>query len=149
MVVNLFCTPSTTFYSRPVPNSYDDETILGLKRMIRELGLNQTYHLNAIQNTSRNLDEFRQQLSIVTTDVSNIKESLKEAPQMLNIGKELDSLKSSLATYGATITDMKHSISELKESTQTPSLLETTSSINSTLHSRLNNVIEDLHHHHV
>jgi len=133
-----------------VPTSYDDETILGLKRTIKELGLNQSYHYYVLQNYSRGLEDFRQQMTSVTSDVSNIKDSLKEAPQMLNIGKELDSLKSSLATYGATISDLKLSLAELKESptssSATGALLE---AFNATLQGRLDFITEDLHHHHV
>jgi chromosome segregation ATPase len=131
-----------------VPTSYDDETILGLKRTIKELGLNQSYHYYVLQNYSRGLEDFRQQMTSVTSDVSNIKDSLKEAPQMLNIGKELDSLKSSLATYGATISDLKLSLAELKESptSSTGAQLE---ALNATLQARLDFITEDLHHHHV
>ncbi|XP_057374091.1 uncharacterized protein LOC130694992 isoform X2 [Daphnia carinata] len=128
-----------------VPASYDDETILGLKRTIKELTLNQSYHFYVLQNYSRGLEDFRQQMTSMTTDVSNIKDSLKEAPQMLNIGKELDSLKSSLVTYGATISDLKLGLAELKESPTAASLLET---FNSTLQGRLDTITEDLHHHH-
>lgn len=129
-----------------VPTSYDDETILGLKRTIKELTLNQSYHFYILQNYSRGLEDFRLQMTSVAADVSNIKDSLKEAPQMLNIGKELDSLKSSLATYGATISDLKLGLAELKESPTAASLLET---FNSTLQGRLDAIAEDLHHHHV
>ncbi len=136
-----------------VPTSYDDETILGLKRVVRELSLNQTYHYNMIQNYSRGLEDFRKQMTIVTSDVSNIKDSLKEAPQMLNIGKELDSLKSSLVTYGATLSDLKLRFNELKDSSSPstfPNLLnEALSAVNSTLQGKLDLVMEDLHHHHV
>lgn len=126
-----------------VPASYDDETILGLKRTIKELTLNQSYHFYVLQNYSRGLEDIRQQMTSMTTDVSNIKDSLKEAPQMLNIGKELDSLKSSLATYGATISDLKLGLAELKE--LPTAVLET---FNSTLQGRLDTISEDLHHHH-
>ena len=131
-----------------VPTSYDDETILGLKRTIKELSVNQSYHYYVLQNYSRGVEDFRQQMTSVTSDVSNIKDSLKEAPQMLNIGKELDSLKSSLATYGATISDLKLSLAELKDSPTSSSgaLLET---FNVTLQGRLDSITEDLHHHHV
>lgn len=131
-----------------VPTSYDDETILGLKRTIKELSVNQSYHYYVLQNYSRGVEDFRQQMTSVTSDVSNIKDSLKEAPQMLNIGKELDSLKSSLATYGATISDLKLSLAELKDSptSSSSSLLET---FNVTLQGRLDSITEDLHHHHV
>lgn len=133
-----------------MPTSYDDETILGIKRTIKELGLNQSHHYNMIQNHSRVMDDFRTQMLAVTNDVSSIKESLKEAPQMLNIGKELDSLKSSLATYGATMSDLKLGLSELKDSqVSSSSLSESLIAINSTLQARLNFVVEDLHHHHV
>nr|CAH0102106.1 unnamed protein product [Daphnia galeata] len=130
-----------------VPTSYDDETILGLKRTIKELSVNQSYHYYVLQNYSRGVEDFRQQMTSVTSDVSNIKDSLKEAPQMLNIGKELDSLKSSLATYGATISDLKLSLAELKDSPTSSSgaLLET---FNVTLQGRLDSITEDLHHHH-
>lgn len=133
-----------------MPASYDDETILGLKRTIRELSLNQTRHFIMIQNYSRSMEDFRAQVVVITADVSSIKDSLKEAPQMLNIGKELDSLKSSLATFGATISDMKLSLSELKESPlSSSSLSESLTAINSTLHDRLDFVMTDLHSHHV
>ena len=134
-----------------VPTSHDDdETILGLKRAVRELSLNQTYHYNMIQNYSKGLEDFRKQMTAITSDVNNIKDSLKEAPQMLNIGKELDSLKSSLATYGATISDLKLSFNDLKESpTSAGFLTEALSAMNSTLQGKLDFVTEDLHHHHV
>ena len=112
---------------------------------MKELISNQSYHYYVLKNYSRGVEDFRQQM---TRDVSNIKDSLKEAPQMLNIGKELDSLKSSLATYGATISDLKLSLAELKDSPTSSSgaLLET---FNVTLQGRLDLITEDLHHHHV
>ena len=103
-----------------------------------------------IQNYSKGLEDFRKQMTAITSDVNNIKDSLKEAPQMLNIGKELDSLKSSLATYGATISDLKLSFNDLKESPTSVSFLtEALSAMNSTLQGKLDFVTEDLHHHHV
>jgi len=72
---------------------------------------------------------------------------LKDAPQMMNIGKELESLKTSLANYEAALADLKHNLNEPKESTASlPSWLD---SFNITIQNQINFIMEDLHHHHV
>lgn len=129
-----------------VTSGYNEETILGLQRTVRELGLNQTsYHLT-IQNYSRMMEEFQKHTSSIILDVNTIKDSLKEAPQMLNIGKELDSLKNRIATYEATVSDLKLSLKDLKD---TSASLETIKYINSTIGTSIESTVKDLHTHHV
>lgn len=125
-----------------IPTTNDDEVLLGLKRSIKELSQNQTFIFATLQNYSRVMDDFQSQTTAITTDVSSIKDSLKEAPQMLNIGKELDSLKSSLAAYEASVSDLKISLNDIKD-TSSSSL----AAFNSTLHSRIDSVIENIHQH--
>jgi len=128
-----------------VTSGYNEETILGLQRTVRELGLNQTsYHLT-IQNYSRMMEEFQKHTSSIILDVNTIKDSLKEAPQMLNIGKELDSLKNRIATYEATVSDLKLSLKDLKD---TSASLETIKYINSTIGTSIESTVKDLHTHH-
>ena len=90
------------------------------------------------------MDDFQSQTTAITTDVSSIKDSLKEAPQMLNIGKDLDSLKSSLAAYEATVSDLKISLNDIKDTSSS-----SVAAFNSTLVSRIGSVIENIHQHDV
>jgi len=130
-----------------VTSSYNEDTILELQRSIRGLGLNQTsYHLT-VQNYSKMMEEFQKQTNSIVLDVSTIKDSLKEAPQMLNIGRELDSLKNRIATYEATISDLKLSLKDLQDSS-TSKVMETIRSINSTMVTSVEDTMKHLHNHH-
>ena len=86
-------------------------------------------------------------MSSVSADVAIIKESLKEAPLMKNIGKELDSLKSSLAAYEATIMELKNSYAELKPP-QFIDISKTISNMNSSFQATLDSVFENIQHQH-
>ena len=132
------------YYISVVPTSNDDEVLLGLKRSIKELSQNQTFIFATLKNYSRIVDDFQSQTTAIASDVNSIKDSLKEAPQMLNIGKELDSLKSSLAAYEATVSDLKISLNDIKDTSSS-----TLAALNSTLHSRIDSVIENIHQHDV
>lgn len=120
---------------------------MGLKRAIKELSQNQSNAFNAILNCSAQVDGFQSKVNGIVTDLGNIKDSLKDAPQMMNIGKELDSLKMSLATYEANLSDLKLGLNELKSSSfSLPSSLD---AFNATLQEKFNFITEDLHNHHV
>jgi len=125
---------------------YNEDTILDLKRIARDLSANQTSTYLLVQKSSRTLDEFQKKTASILLDVSTIKESLKEAPQMLNIGKELDSLKNRIATYEAIISDLKLSLKDLRDSSNAN--IMTVKTINSTLQSSVDSAIKDLHLHH-
>ena len=105
---------------------------------------NQSFIFATLQNYSRVMDDFQLQTAGIASDVGSIKDSLKEAPQMLNIGKELDSLKSSLAAYEATVSDLKIGLNEIKDTSS-----NTIRALNSTIHSRIDSASEDFHHQHV
>ena len=94
------------------------------------------------------MEEFQKQTNSIVLDVSTIKDSLKEAPQMLNIGRELDSLKNRIATYEATISDLKLSLKDLQDSS-TSKVMETIRSINSTMVTSVEDTMKHLHNHHV
>ena len=94
------------------------------------------------------MEEFHKQTGSIVLDVSTIKDSLKEAPQMLNIGKELDSLKNRIATYEATVSDLKLSLKDLRDSLSS-NIMETIRAINSTMETSVQGTIKDLHNHHV
>ena len=130
-----------SFYNVPifiVPNaSYNEEIISGFRRTIRELSLNHSDSYHAIQNHSRIVGELKAQTGVMALDINNIKDSLKAAPQMMNIARELDSLKGSLASYEARISDLGLGLKELKDSSL-PKLLETMQTINSTLQTKSN-----------
>lgn len=133
-----------------VPQGYDDEVVLSLKKSTKEISQNQSFLYLNLQNYSRLLEGFQQQMSTVSADVASIKDSLKEAPQMMNIGKELESLKSSLATYEATIMELKNSFTELKDpSFQLVNITGVINNMNSSVHGILDSVVQDLHHQHV
>lgn len=118
-----------------------------MKRSIKELSQNQSFAFIAIQNCSKTFDVFQTKIVEISSDIGEIKSSLKDAPQMMNIGKELESLKTSLANYEAALADLKHNLNEPKESsTFPPSWLD---SFNTTIQDQINFIMEDLHHHHV
>jgi len=130
-----------------VTSNNNEETILELRQTVRELGLNQTANHLTIQNCSKTMEEFHKQTGSIVLDVSTIKDSLKEAPQMLNIGKELDSLKNRIATYEATVSDLKLSLKDLRDSLSS-NIMETIRAINSTMETSVQGTIKDLHNHH-
>lgn len=129
---------------------YNDETALLLKKSFKELAQNQSFVLANFRNHSRVVESFQQQLSAVSADVTSVKQSLLEAPQMVNIGKELDSLKSSLAVYEATIMQLKNSFAELKElPLLVTDITAAMKSMNSSQQNTLDSMSQSLDHQHV
>ena len=84
----------------------------------------------------------------INKDVEAIHNSLKEAPQMMNIGYELESLKTSLAAYEAAMTDMKNSLEELRNA-GSDGVQQIIANLNNTLWAKVEWAVEDLHKHHV
>ena len=128
-----------------VSTSSNDETILELKRSIKELSLNGSFNYKAMQNCSKFVNEFQSQVSGFSTDLKTIKDSLKETPNMLNIGKELESLKASLATFEATLSDLKLNLHDPPSALPSIQL----NALNTTLQGQIALINEDLHHNHV
>ena len=85
-----------------------------LQKLVKDLRFNQSYIYDSLRNHSEIMGSVQRQAADVSAAVSAIEVELKEAPQMLNIGRELDSLKTSLAAYEATTSDLKLNLAELK-----------------------------------
>lgn len=134
--------------SSTVPTSRDDETVLALKQAVKELTKNETYNYKAMLNCSKVVDEFLVKVSGFSSELEGIKDNLKETPNMLNIGKELELLKASLAAYEATLSDLKLNLHDSSHSAASVSDQQL-DGLNVTLQTQIALINEDLHHQHV
>ena len=126
----------------------EDQTIVDLTTQLKELKSNHSQLAESFRNHSDIINFMQNQTLSINKDVEAIHNSLKEAPQMMNIGHELESLKTSLAVYEAAMTDTKHSLEELKNA-GSDGVQQIIANLNNTLWAKVEWAVEDLHKHHV